>query len=47
MKLNIKNLKGEVFQVELDPNDNVRLLLSRFPLSKTKYRRSKICLLSR
>ena len=43
MKLNIKNLKGEVFQVELDPADNVDSLLPRFPPSKTKFRRQRIC----
>lgn len=30
MKLNIKNLKGEVFQVEVEPADNVDALLLRF-----------------
>jgi hypothetical protein len=41
MKLNIKNLKGEVFQIEVEPTDNVNFQLDRFPILKSKYKMLK------
>lgn len=42
MKLSVKNLKGEVFQVEVEPTDNVAIFTCRFKHSKQRYNNQKV-----
>ena len=44
MKLKVKNLKGEVFEVEVEAEDSVQIVVLRFPPSKIKFRRPRACL---
>jgi len=43
MKLSIKNLKGEVFQVDAEPTDSVNIQQNRSPSSKLKSNRLRDC----
>ena len=41
MKLKVKNLKGEVFEVEVEPENSVLILIVRSSTSKIKSRKPK------
>ena len=43
MKLKVKNLKGEVFEVEVEPEDSVFFLLVRSRTSKIKSKKPRVC----
>ena len=45
MKLKVKNLKGEVFEVEVEAEDSVLNPLVRSPCSRIKSRKPRGCLL--
>lgn len=41
MKIAVKNLKGEIFHVELEPTDNVPMTLRRSKLSRPKSKKPR------